>query len=136
MSKLFDVAEEIKTGLQKDFQIECAVDAAPEIGFAQLKKARMYVVPASYQIDKSTRKKSLITGRFTVLYCLKCDMKDIPVHFEIMEKIAKWFENRIFEKTAAAVLKVSVDPIYDASLQKENKIFVSVCTVDTLFFND
>ena len=134
MNKLFLIADEIKKFISESFSIEQEVNPAPEQSPSQLKKEKIFVVPAAWRIENLSRNQSENTATINILYCIRSDEDKVSENFDRIEKIQNSLIRKNFKNIQAVVRDVDIDPIYDVSLIRDNKIFVSVCTVNVVSF--
>ena len=134
MNKLFLIADEIRKFIYESFSIEQEVNPSPEQSPSQLKKEKIFVVPAAWRIENLSRNNSENTATINILYCIRSDEDKVSENFDRIEKIQNSLIRKNFKNIQAVVRDVDVDPFYDVSLIRDNKIFVSVCTVNVVSF--
>lgn len=63
------------------------MNPAPEQSPSQLKKEKIFVVPAAWRIENFSRNKSENTATINILYCIRSDIDKVSENFDRMEKI-------------------------------------------------
>ena len=63
------------------------MNPAPEQSPSQLKKEKIFIVPAAWRIENLSRNNSENTATINILYCIRSDEDKVSENFDRIEKI-------------------------------------------------
>ena len=134
-SKIVSIGELIQAKIAAIDGASAAVfDLVPDFTLAQVTTLKIIVSPQSYARGNkgaASRENPDEIVKINIAVMKKCSAKtDIPGMLLLTEQIAKGIERQTVSDadTTGLVLSVDFEPIYDAGLFRQTKIFISVCT--------
>lgn len=131
MSKIANVAGEIATLIRNAEGAQCAVlDFIPDLDLSQVRELRIIVTPQGYSrpnTGAATRAApdQIVTVNIAVLK--KCvDENEITGMLDLVENVAASVERK--QVSCGLITAVENDPIYDVTIFRQKKIFLSIMT--------
>lgn len=131
MSKIENVAKDITALIRTADGAECAVlDLVPDLDLSQVRDLQIIVTPQGYSrpnTGAATRAApdQIVTVNIAVMK--KCaNESEIPGMLDLVEAVAAAIERQ--QVSIGIVTAVENDPIYDVTIFRQKKIFLSIMT--------
>jgi len=127
-----DVAAKVSTVQIAGRRLAAALDVAPDFDLAQVKQRKIIVTPQSYSRNNATRGDSGASAKVNVCLIEKIAIAEAESRVSIMETVASALERQPLTDGGAPyalVTAVEFDPVYDAQLLRNSRVFLSICTV-------
>ena len=127
-----DVAAKVSAVQIDGTALAAALDVAPDFDLAQVKQRKIIVMPQSYSRNNATRGDSGASAKVNVCLIEKIAIAEAESRVSIMETVASALERQpLMDGGApyALVTAVEFDPVYDAQLLRNSRVFLSICTV-------